>query len=88
MSEWISIEEKLPPMNYWVLVIAQGDPAGIIRFARAFDVDTAFEGTEDAWRTISWRLEPEAMQYYAPTHWMPRPNPPQPPVAQQKGPGA
>lgn len=74
--KWIRIEDDKPPLKLWVLAIAENDPDGIIRFARALAFDVAFEGTDAEWHTVSWQLEPDCNHYYSPTHWMPRPEPP------------
>lgn len=68
MSEWISVEDRLPEPNVAVLICEEGS------------VREAWRETS-TYATAKWRGMPvwqNGEQCFHPTHWMPMPEPPKP----------
>lgn len=64
MSEWISVEERLPPNEEEVLAFCDGA-------AGSFLIIGMYDEIMDAW-TETWSHD----YLYSVTHWMPLPEPP------------
>lgn len=71
---WISLKENDPPFEHWVLVTSDRDPEGIIYEAQAHHVTEWSNKSRDLW----WRIRLDPQRYWTPTHWRPKPIPPQP----------
>ena len=64
MLEWISVDEKLPPMDTMVLISWFGEDVEPEKDYMTYDVDSGVE----YWANFNEIDEP--------THWMPLPEPP------------
>jgi hypothetical protein len=62
MSEWISVEERLPQQGPWVLICLCGR--------------SVFVGRLSNHKTPKWQMGFEAKAVTGVTHWMPLPEPP------------
>lgn len=67
MSEWISVDDKLPPYDEWVMV----------HHARMVAVALLCEATEDDWEGEDYWLDSYRNQVLGVTHWQPLPNKPE-----------
>jgi hypothetical protein len=69
VSKWISVKDRLPDKNGYVLVIASGKPHKNITLKNAFELAE--------YSKVGWILEmwPEWTKAKV-THWMPLPLPP------------
>lgn len=80
MSEWISVNDRMPDVEEDVLVFAEGKTGGVIG-------DTVIAITKRFYPMRGWKPESTYIDWVAPwayftanydiTHWMPLPEPPE-----------
>ena len=82
MSEWISVEKRLPELERSVLVhnnLAPGNPSGYMESCEDYNTSVAarWGETEDEWEWVCYMsMIEEPRCGFTPTHWMPLPEPP------------
>ena len=70
MSEWISVKDKMPELNTWVLIYAKFT-------IPVFEMERGIRKTGDVYKSFyNGRFSKHGELV---THWMPLPNPPEKP---------